>query len=292
MFAQFLLILDRQNKTFLLSASFLLILLLGVLDYWGGYEIAFSIFYLVPVSLVAYHVGKRSAVVAALLAAIAWLLADLGAGQEYTLPWVAYWNAFTRLLFFVIVAIVLANLRVALRRERELARSDFLTGAANSRAFYEVAQVELDRTRRYGRPFSVAHMDVDNFKTVNDTLGHHAGDELLRTIVRTMQGQLRKSDTVARLGGDEFVLLLPETAKDEASVTVHKLHKILNDEVQRQQWPVSFSIGLLTCLDAPRSVDELLKLADKLTYEAKSSGKNTIRQDVVASQLVSVDRPA
>ena len=148
MFSHFLSVLDRQNKIFLFSVCLLLTLVLGFLDYHSGFELAFSIFYLVPVSLVAYHVGKRLALLTALLAAIAWMLADLGAGQQYTSPWVAYWNAFTRLLFFVIVAVVLANLRVALRRERELARSDFLTGAANSRAFYEVAQVELDRTRR------------------------------------------------------------------------------------------------------------------------------------------------
>ena len=292
MIAQFLSPLDRLDKTVLFSACLLIILVLGFLDYHSGYEFAFSIFYVAPVSVVAYHVGKRWALVAALLAAVAWMLADIGAGHEYKLPWTVYWNTSTRLLFFVTIALVLANLRVALEHERELAGSDFLTGAANSRTFYGVAQVELDRTRRYGRPFSVAHMDVDNFKTVNDTLGHLAGDQLLRTIVRTMQDQLRKSDTVARLGGDEFVLLLPETAKDEAGVTVRKLHKILNEEVQRRQWPVSFSIGLLTCLDAPGSVDELLKLADKLTYEAKRSGKNQIRQEVVASQLVSTDRTA
>ena len=142
--------------------------------------------------------------------------------------------------------------------------------------------------RRYGRPFSVAHVDVDNFKMVNDTLGQQAGDDLLCAIVQTMQRHMRETDVVARLGGDEFVLLLPETAKHEASVFVQKMHKHLSEEVDNRKWPVSFSVGLLTCLNAPRSVEDLLELADKLTYEAKRSGKNAIKQDVFAATVVSV----
>jgi diguanylate cyclase (GGDEF)-like protein len=171
-----------------------------------------------------------------------------------------------------------------------LARSDFLTGAANSRAFFDVADMELVRARRYARPFSVAHIDVDNFKTVNDTLGHQAGDDLLRVIVATIKTNLRETDLLARLGGDEFAVLFPETGEEESLVATQKLHGHLNDEVKRRQWPVSFSVGLLTCLDAPKSVDDLLKLADKLTYEAKHGGKNSIKQDVVAAKLVSIAR--
>jgi len=95
---------------------------------------------------------------------------------------VPIWNALTRFLFFMLVAICLIALRNAYEHEKALARSDFLTGAANSRAFFEVADMELVRARRYARPFSVAYIDVDNFKTVNDTLGHLAGDDLLRVI--------------------------------------------------------------------------------------------------------------
>lgn len=280
--------LDRQNKSLLLGASLLVVAVCGIADYFTGYEIAFSIFYVVPIAVAGYFVDRRSALIIALLSAATWLFADIAAGHEYTVPWVPYWNAFTRFIFFVIVAVFLAELRNLLQHERELARSDFLTGAANSRAFYEMANREIDRARRYGRPFSVAHIDVDNFKAVNDTLGHHAGDDLLCAITNTMKSHMRDADVVARLGGDEFALLLPETAEDDARVALQKLHMRLNEDVKNRRWPVSFSIGLLTCLDPPRSVDDLLQQVDKLTYDAKRSGKNAIRQDVVAVKLVSV----
>jgi diguanylate cyclase (GGDEF)-like protein len=281
---------ERQNKTYLFIGSIVLVAVLGTIDYLTGYQISFAVFYVVPISLVAYFVGRRSALLVSVLSTAVWFMADIGAGHEYLADWIPFWNAFTRLLFFALVALSLSALREAFEHEKELARSDFLTGAANSRSFFEVADNELGRARRYARPFSVAHIDVDNFKTINDTLGHHAGDDLLRAIVATIKGHLRETDLVARIGGDEFVVLLPETAKDEAIIAIQKLHRQLSAEVKQQQWPVSFSVGLLTCLDAPRSVDELLKLVDKLTYEAKHGGKNTIKQDVVAAKLVSVAR--
>ncbi len=286
--SRFVRFLDRQSKPLLLLVCLFVVAIVGIADYLTGYEVAFSIFYVAPVAVAAYIVGRRSGLIVALLSAAVWLAADLGAGHVYESSWVAYWNTFTRFLFFAFVAATLAAFRELLSREEELSRTDFLTGLANSRAFYEVANAELNRARRYGHALSIAHIDVDNFKAINDSFGHHVGDDLLRVIAENMRSNIRKTDVAARLGGDEFILLLPETAKDEAAVAVTKLHKHLNEVVESRRWPVSFSVGLLTCLDAPRSVDDLLRMADKLTYEAKSSGKNTIRQDVIAARLVSV----
>jgi diguanylate cyclase (GGDEF)-like protein len=99
-----------------------------------------------------------------------------------------------------------------------------------------------------------------------------------------MQKHSRDADTVARLGGDEFVLLLPETGTEDAAIAAKKLHTHLTEEVQRRRWPVSFSLGLLTCLHAPPSVDDLLKSADQLTYMVKEHGKNGIKQAVANTQ--------
>ena len=282
---------ERRSHSVLFAASLILVVLFGIADYLTGYEIAFSIFYALPIAVVAYFVGRRSALVISLLSALSWLLAD-AAGHEYAWGWVLYWNTFTRLLFFVVVAVSLDALRNALRHEKELARSDFLTGAANRLAFYEIANKELDRARRYGQPFSLAHIDVDNFKNVNDSLGHQTGDALLCAVVKIMQRHSRDSDTVARLGGDEFVLLLPETGAEDAAIAAKKLHTHLTEEVQRRRWPVSFSVGLLTCLGAPPSVDDMLKSADQLTYLVKERGKNGIKQAVANAQPATVETQA
>ncbi|HTC77354.1 MAG TPA: diguanylate cyclase, partial [Terriglobales bacterium] len=103
------------------------------------------------------------------------------------------------------------QLAAALAAEKELSRSDPLTGLPNRRAFYEVALAEADRARRYRHPLSLAYLDVDNFKQVNDDYGHDAGDELLVRVAEVLRRNLRNNDIVARLGGDEFAMLLPET---------------------------------------------------------------------------------
>ncbi len=277
--------LEQQNKRALLYAGFGLVAILGFIDALTGYEAAFSVFYLIPVSLVSYFVSRPAGLCICFMAAGAWMAADLAAGATYSNPFTPYWNTSTRFAFFTVTALLLSSLRTAFEHEKELARNDFLTGAANSRSFYEVAEAELHRSRRYSRLLSVVHMDVDNFKAVNDTRGHKAGDDLLRIIVKTIQAHVRETDVVARLGGDEFALLLPETGQEGAQVLVQKIQKKLMEELKKENWPVSFSIGLLTCIDIPPSVDELLNLADKLTYAAKNDGKNTIKQGVTGAEL-------
>jgi diguanylate cyclase (GGDEF)-like protein len=139
-----------------------------------------------------------------------------------------------------------------------------------------LADAEIRRSRRYNDPFTVIYLDIDNFKTVNDTQGHSEGDRLLRQVASTLTTAVREIDTVARLGGDEFGLLLPESDGDAAVTVATKISAGLKAQVE-QHWPVTFSIGMVTYLTAPESADEMIRVADKLMYEVKESGKDELR---------------
>lgn len=169
-----------------------------------------------------------------------------------------------------------AKLKDALERERDNARNDFLTGIANRRAFYEIAATEAQRSRRYGRPLTLVYVDLDNFKAVNDSLGHDAGDELLVEVAATIQSAVRTTDTVARLGGDEFAVLLPETDKDSGEVVTRKLQHALLATMQEHNWCVTFSIGLISFRTPPESVTEMIRKADEVMYSVKLRGKNSV----------------
>jgi diguanylate cyclase (GGDEF)-like protein len=120
-------------------------------------------------------------------------------------------------------------------------------------------------------------MDVDNFKLVNDLFGHRIGDEVLRCIVSELKSQLRSTDTIARLGGDEFVLLLPSTRQAEARLVVCKVYANLLEKMRQRNWPVTFSMGAVTCEFSPYSAEQLINIADEVMYEVKNSTKNDIR---------------
>jgi diguanylate cyclase (GGDEF)-like protein len=156
--------------------------------------------------------------------------------------------------------------------------TDPLTGALNSRAFYEAAQTEIERARRYKHSLTIAYLDVDNFKIINDTSGHKEGDNLLRTMVEVMKSRVRRMDIVARLGGDEFAILMPETDQTSAMSVVQQTLKSLADETRKHNWPVTFSTGVLTIPEAFSTVNKMIEVADALMYEAKHGGKNRIRQ--------------
>ena len=258
-----------------------LILVAGVcaIDVVTGPEISFSLFYLIPIALIAWFIGRGPALAISIASAIAWFIADALSGQTYSHPAIRYWNATVRLGFFVVVTVLLPVLR-ALEREKELARVDFLTGAANRRLFYESLQRELERSQRYKRPLTVAFLDIDNFKAVNDRLSHVVGDKVLCAIAIRARSTLRRTDTVARFGGDEFVFLLPETNHEAARIAVGKIQSALLDEMAKHNWPVTFSIGVLTCVRLPKTTDDLMKRVDDLLYSAKNRGKNALEYDL------------
>ena len=171
-----------------------------------------------------------------------------------------------------------------------------LTGVANPRAFRDVLELEISRAERHEWPLSVAYIDVDDFKRVNDQYGHAVGDEVLATIAAELRAAVRRTDTVARLGGDEFAVLLPEA---DATVTASIFARIIDavrDSVTSRRWPVTLSVGTITCHRmaecAPGEAGErLVTLADETMYEAKAAGKNTIRQRAVETTFAALSSP-
>ncbi len=211
------------------------------------------------------------------LSAFTLLAAEIAAGQIYSQPIIYVLNTLIRAVFYVIVTYLVAQLQKSRREEQLAARTDFISGAANARYFNELLQMEIDRIRRYPHPITVVYIDVDNFKLVNDLFGHPVGDEVLRSIADELKSQLRKTDFIARLGGDEFALLLPSTHQPEAQVVISKVHTNLLELMRRRNWPVTFSIGAVTCVSPPYSAEQLINMADEIMYEVKNSTKNDFR---------------
>lgn len=178
-----------------------------------------------------------------------------------------------------------SKLHDLLLREQELSRSDPLTQVANRRAFFEAVEIESRRARRYHRPLSIAYVDVDNFKNFNDTLGHAAGDSLLVTVAYIMQRSVRAGSCVARFGGDEFALMIPDVAATEVELTLHRIRRLLLEEMQSRGWPVTFSIGAAVFSEPPESGDHMVQLADQEMYAVKNRSKNDVSVITVQSKV-------
>jgi diguanylate cyclase (GGDEF)-like protein len=270
----------RDRRLWLAALSTAAALLVGVVDWLTGQEISFSVFYLLPVSFAAWYAGIAPGVVAAAVSAAAWLVADLASGHRYSHMLIPYWNMSMRGLIFLLVAFLMHKVRKELQEKRELANQDFLTGVANVRYLGEMGRRELDRARRRGTPLSVAYLDLDNFKHVNDTYGHQRGDAFLVSVALSITRNLRAVDLVARAGGDEFVVLMPDTDAPAAAAVMQRLTSVLAQAVTFESYPVTFSIGLLTFLALPQSFDEAVNRADELMYAAKKAGKNRVEARV------------
>ncbi|HET9906284.1 MAG TPA: GGDEF domain-containing protein [Anaerolineales bacterium] len=160
-----------------------------------------------------------------------------------------------------------------------LANIDPLTKSMTRRQFFNIAETEFLRFSRYRRPFSVLALDLDRFKDVNDTHGHHAGDLVLRSFSLVALEQKRAQDTFGRLGGEEFGLLLPETNLEQAKVVADRIQKTWEQSpVNLDGVPIysTVSIGVAEANSEDKSLDDLLRRADQMLYKAKERGKNQV----------------
>jgi len=266
--------LAAKSKVWIFAASLLLIAIIGYLDLSTGNQISFTVFYLMPVALAGWFIGWRTGTIIAFLCSVAWFFADQRAGSQYVHFIIPLWNGVVSLVFFLVVLYLITSLKYELNMQKNMAMEDFLTKASNVRAFFRYADLEIKRMRRYGTPFSLLYFDLDNFKQVNDTLGHNEGDKLLYTAVNVIRKNIRATDAIARLGGDEFAILLPEMNSDSALPFVKHIRAVFNTEMNNNGWPVTFSAGVVTFLKPPESIDAVIKLADNLMYTVKRQGKN------------------
>jgi diguanylate cyclase (GGDEF)-like protein len=189
----------------------------------------------------------------------------------------SYLNLSSKIIIYVAFAVILDKLNRSLKQMKVMSLTDFSTGAANTRAFMSMLENEIERAARYGHPVTMMFMDMDNFKEVNDSFGHSAGNELLRLTVMTIKENVRSTDVVARMGGDEFAVLMPETDFESAKMAVEKIHSHLMGLSDKLRRGTTFSIGMVTYSKAPSSSDEVVKAADGLMYEVKNSGKNAVK---------------
>jgi two-component system cell cycle response regulator len=178
------------------------------------------------------------------------------------------------------LARTIRELEESRRQLVEQATTDPLTRLKNRRAFFENGAQSLANARRYRGDLSVIIVDIDFFKRINDTYGHHAGDEVLVTLAHVLEGITRADDTCARIGGEEFAVLLPDTSRLGAAVLAERIRAA----VEREQFilggktvPLTVSVGIASYgHDTGETLDELLNVADRRLYLAKENGRNRI----------------
>lgn len=181
------------------------------------------------------------------------------------------------LLIAYLTTMLSADLQYARRMFKHLSETDELTGLDNIRAFNNTLALEIKKSIRYQRVFSLLMIDADNLKSINDKYGHEAGDRLIRAIATTIQGCLRESDTLARYGGDEFIALLPETEQDRAIEAGERIRKAVENtafDMNGEQIKSTVSIGIASFPHQADNNIDLLRKADKALYASKHAGRN------------------
>lgn len=259
------------------------ILAVGWIDYVTGPDVALSLVYLIPIVLVAWFTGVAEAIISAFMASICWFAADFAwHGDQMN---VMAWNGFTRLVIFAGTAYLVDRihidrtqlqalngaLQLAFEREAMLARTDAVTGLANARAFTEHLKRESARARRDNTALSLLFVDLDDFKSINDTYGHIEGDAVLKQVGQAITAEVRASDLVARLGGDEFVILLWRSAGGDSGVVAGRIaQRIAAIGAAYPLTSLGASIGWSHFDQPPEDVGAMIRAADRSMYRHKA----------------------
>lgn len=187
-----------------------------------------------------------------------------------------------------------ARVRSALRMSRlvrllaERAEVDGMTGLANRAAFNRRWAQSVSEAQRYGKKLTLAVLDIDHFKKINDTYGHPAGDEVIQGFANTINGSIRESDTACRYGGEEFCVIMPETGPEEAKIMAERIREAMQESVwnKHPEHKVTVSIGLAgSDGGAAITPDAWLERADKALYNAKNGGRNRVVTDTISAPV-------
>lgn len=269
-----------MKNALLLLTCLIIVLLIGYVDLLTGPFFHFTIFYLIPIAAAAWFINRRSGMFLLAVSACIWVLNDRLFSATYAHPVIPYWNLLLRILIFGFFIQILSSLQEALKREKTLATTDFLTGIANRRQFFELGSKDMDRCRRYSRPISSIYIDIDNFKSINDIYGHKTGDALLSSVGAALKGSTRAIDLAARVGGDEFAVVLPEADYEGGRLVVARIQNNLREAARARNLPATFSIGAVTCANPSCDFETIVAMSDIMMYTAKKEGKNRVRHEI------------
>lgn len=230
--------------------------------------------FVLPIVVVSWYGSKNAGVLLAILSSVTLVVCRyLTSSAELSMKTIVF-DGVSHIVVYIILALLVTNFRNVHREEVVAADTDNLTGLLNPRAFYIELANELLRSIRYNRIFSLAYIDIDNFKLINDSMGHSVGDELLKEVANCLKTSLRATDAVARLGGDEYACILAETEAEAAKKLFLNVSQLLKFNMSSHDWPVSFSIGLVTFETPPDDVKKAIAIADNLMYSVKNNQKD------------------
>ena len=248
----------------------------AAIHFSGGAPNSGTMFYL-WVSLFAFYFMSRR-VALAQVALIGACFAVVLVLRPPPFPAVSHWTTTigTILGAGLLVGVLRTRMDALITRLADAARTDVLTGLLNRRGFQQVVELEIERSRRTGRPFALVVGDLDHFKTVNDRLGHAGGDAALRRLAELLDDHKRKLDTAARVGGEEFALLLPETDMEAALVVAERLRAALAADDGPKSVGTTGSFGVATYPQHGPTQEALAHSADQALYAAKATGRNRV----------------
>lgn len=261
--------LESMPKAIILFVGMMCLFATVYVDWYFGTAYNFTFFYIFPVAFTTWFAGRRCGIIMAATASSAYAI-----NTELFLDTAAVWNAAGTFIVFSIVGILVRTVRIMWEKEQVYSRHDHLTGLLNLRALMETLDYELHLYKRVPAPFSLAYIDLDSFKEVNDTYGHQRGDELLRLTADIMKSTLRNTDLASRIGGDEFAIFFPNTNMEHIKVVEEKFRREFLAVMKENHWPTTFSMGVATFNSPPAGSDDVIKLADSTMYRAKTGGKN------------------
>jgi len=272
------------SEKFAIISCYLVILMLFPLDVVTGPQVSLHVLYVFPLTLIALHCSKSNIVLGATMLAVAVQLITLTRYNEL--------NQYTRIYLFLMIILSNATFVLVARFARNntleasrLATIDPLTKLFNRRVLEIALENEVVRQRRYGGYFSIALIDLDGFKKLNDSMGHHVGDDALMLLAEVLKELTRESDTISRIGGDEFVVLMPNTLESDCEILCQLFCKKIGTSMAEAMYGITASIGYTTIDTPPSKVKDVLTIADKAMYRAKTNGKGQVARGDAATLL-------
>jgi len=267
---------ENKASSSILLISSLILCLISISSIVVGDISYFEPIFVLPVVIISWYSSKQVILLfSAFTTAVVLITLNIINQFQFDLTFFLFYGI-PHFLTYIVLALIITNFKNVYKKENIAADTDSLTGICNSRSFYFLLANEILRSSRFKHVFTLAYIDIDDFKHINDSLGHTTGDKLLKEVALCLKNTLRKTDTVARLGGDEFACLLPETEQDDAKAAFSKMGELLNEKMDIQEWKVTFSIGIVTFESLPEDISEAIKVADELMYSVKNNTKNNI----------------